>query len=189
MTNDYPFHRDYVRALKFGNVPALKKLIQGALRAKPQERCFVEDDLTPFEELVTAVWRTFECCHTEHGLLFLKAGLPPNLLLPDVEGLSKIYFTPLEVAVFGSAEFELPDRARLVEALLAAGADPQRRMWPHMGRLGTIADHVMAIDVAQVFRRWGVPDKAFVELHARLRFGRTVRYPESAHFARATVDT
>jgi len=177
MTNDYPFHRDYVRALKSGNVPALKELIQGALRAKPQERCFVEDDLTPFEELVTAVWRTFECCHTEHGRLFLKAGLPPNLLLPDVEGLSKIYFTPLEVAVFGSAEFDLPGRARLVEALLAAGADPKRRMWPHMRRLGTIAGHVTAMDVAQVFRRWGVSDKAFVKLHARMRLSNGLALP------------
>lgn len=169
MKNQYPFHIDYARALTSGNVSALRKLIHGALRAKPQERCFVADDLTPFEELVTAVWRTFEGCHIKHGLLFLKAGLPPNLLLPDVEGLSKIYFTPLEAAVFGSAEFDLPGRTRLVEALLAAGADPKRRMWPHMGRLGTIAGHVTAMDVARVFRRWGVSDKAFVKLHARLR--------------------
>lgn len=61
MQNDYPFHIYYTRALTSGDVPAVRKLIRRALRAKPQEIFFTGDEtgepLTPFEELATVVWR------------------------------------------------------------------------------------------------------------------------------------
>ena len=80
VTNNYPFHTAYVRALTSGNIPALRKLIRRALRAKPQKEFFTGDKtgkpMTHFEELATAVWRTFEAGHVEHGRLFLAAGLP-----------------------------------------------------------------------------------------------------------------
>src|SRR6187551_2206404 len=98
MKNDYPFHIAYTRALTSGNIPALRKLIRRALRAKPQREFFTGDvtgkPLTHFEELATAVWRTFEEGHVAHGRLLLDAGLQVDILLPDVEGItSEVFWT------------------------------------------------------------------------------------------------
>lgn len=171
MTNDYPFHRHYVRALTTGNIPALRKLIRRALRAKPQKKYFTTDGtrkpLTPFEELVTSVWRTIESVHIEHCRLFLKAGLSPNLLMPDVEGMNHgIYFTPLELAVFGNEDIDQARQAEMVEMLIAAGGDYRREIYPGYGLLGnphleTITGWVRSVDVARVFMTRGVPVKAF----------------------------
>lgn len=173
MKTQYPFHRDYARALVSGDVPALRKLIRRALRAKPQKEFFSGDKMarfpTHFEELVTAVWRTFECCHREHGRLFLEAGLPPNLPLPDVEGLCEPSFTPLEVTVFAGGDEDPVDQAGLVEMLLEAGADHARQIWPGMGPSAVITGYVRTVELARVLHRHGVPKAAFVLLPPHLR--------------------
>lgn len=172
MKNTYPFHCDYVRALTTGNIPALRKLIRRALRAKPQKEFFTGDKtgkpLTHFEELVTSVWRTFEVGQVEHGRLFLAAGLPVDILMPDVDGVTfDIYWTPLVITLFlggGDAGGKL----RLTQMLLAAGADPQRKMWGIDVPEHSTASYVRTLGAARAFWEFGVPPRG-------IRFAATAR--------------
>lgn len=168
MTNDYPFHLVYRRALTSGNTGALRKLILRALRAKPQKKFFTGDGttkgLTRLEELATAVWRTFESGHVEHGRLFLDAGLPVDILLPDVEGMTPgIFWTPLDLAL-SPGDGDQGRRLQLIQILLAAGANPLRQIWgPEFPRT-TTASHVRTLGVARAFWEYGAPAEAFVSL-------------------------
>lgn len=173
MTNDYDFHPDYVRALTSGNAAALRKLIRRALRAKPQREFFTGDGttkgLTHFEELATAVWRTFEAGHVEHGRLFLDAGLPVDIPLPDVEGVTfDIYWTPLIITLFLDAG-DTGGKLRLTQMLLAAGADPQRKMSGVDVHEHSTASYVRTLGAARAFWEFGVPAEAFIRLHPHLR--------------------
>lgn len=183
MTSDYDFHPDYVRALTSGNTTALRKLIRRALRAKPQKEFFTGDGtrkgLTRFEELVTAVWRTFEAGHVEHGRLFLDAGLPVDILLPDVDGVTfDISWTPLVITLFlGGGDSR--GKVRLTQMLLAAGADPKRTMSGVDVPEHSTASYVRTIEAARAFWEYGVQPEEFVRLdpHLRARLWLTGRSP------------
>lgn len=173
MKNDYPFHIEYTRALTSGNVSALRKLIRRALRAKPQEIFFTGDEtgepLTPFEELATAVWRTFEEGHVEHGRLFLKAGLPVDILLPDVEGItSQVFWTPLDITIM-TGDDSGGGKLKLTQMLLAAGANPRRKIWRDGLSEQSTPFYVRTLGAARAFWEYGAPAEAFVCLHPRLR--------------------
>lgn len=173
MKNTYPFHRDYVRALTSGNIPALRKLIRRALGAKPQKEFFTGDKnrgpLTHYEELITAVWRTFEVGHVEHGRLFLAAGLPVDLLMRDVDGIApRVPWTPLDVTTM-PLDGDESGKLQLAKMLLAAGADPKRDIWNDGGPVTTPASYVRTLEMARVFWEFGVPAEAFVSLHPHLR--------------------
>lgn len=168
MTNDYLFHIDYARALTSGDIPALRKLIRRALRAKLQKEFFTADKkgkpLTPFEELATAVWRTSDAGHVQHGRLFLKAGLPVDILLPDVDGAtSGIMWTPLDVAL-SPGDGDQGPRLQVIQMLLAAGANPRRQIWGPEYPKTITASHVRTLGVARAFWEFGVPAEAFVSL-------------------------
>jgi hypothetical protein len=50
-------------------------------------------------------------------------------MLPDVEGLTPgMFFTPLEVTGFGREDHDRGGQSKLIEMLLAAGANPRRRI-------------------------------------------------------------
>lgn len=173
MKNDYPFHIDYARALTSGDIPALRKLIRRALRAKPQKEFFTGDKnrgaLTPYEELITAVWRTFEAGHVEHGRLFLAAGLPVDILMRDVDGVApRVPWTPLDVTIM-PLDGDDKGKLQLLRMLLAAGANPKRDIWDDGGPLTTVASYVQSLEAAQIFREYGVPAEAFVSLPPHLR--------------------
>jgi hypothetical protein len=173
MKNDYPFHIDYARALTSGDIPALRKLIRRALSAKPQKEFFIGDKtgrpLTHYEELATAVWRTFEAGQVEHGLRFLAAGLPVDILLPDVDGITMdILWTPLDVTLFPS-DGDQGGKLQLTRMLLAAGANPQRQVWgPAMPEHST-PSYVRTLGAARAFWEFGVSPEAFVSLNPHLR--------------------
>lgn len=173
MANDYSFHRDYVLALTTGNIPALRKLIRRALRAKPQKEFFTGDGtrkgLTRFEELATAVWRTFEAGRVEHGRLFLAAGLPVDIQLPDVDGISwDTLWTPLDVTLFAS-DGEEGGKLQLTKMLLAAGANPQRQFCRLDGQECQTPALVRTIAAARALWEFGVPPEDFVGLPPLLR--------------------
>ena len=172
VTNNYPFHTAYVRALTSGNIPALRKLIRRALRAKPQKEFFTGDKtgkpMTHFEELATAVWRTFEAGHVEHGRLFLAAGLPVDTLLPDVDGITMdILWTPLDVTLF-PGDGDRGGKLQLTKMLLAAGANPQRQIWGPALPEHSTPSYVRTLGAARAFWEYGVPAEAFISLHPHL---------------------
>lgn len=173
MNSTYPFHRDYVRALTTGDIPALRKLIRRVLRARPQTEFFTGDKtgkpLTHFEELATAVWRTFESGHVEHGRLFLNAGLPVDILLPHVDGITfGALWTPLDVTLSPVKGHER-GCLQLTQMLLAAGANPRRNIWGEDCALSKTPAYVRSLPVARAFWEYGVPPAAFVQLPAHLR--------------------
>ena len=173
MKNDYPFHIEYAHALRSKNVRALRKLIRRALRAKPQQEFFIGDKtgkpLKPFEELATAVWRTFEAGQVEHGRLFLDAGLPVDILLPDVEGItSEVFWTPLDITIM-TGDDAGGGKLKLTQMLLAAGANPKRQIWGDGLSEQSTPFYVRTLGAARVFWEYGVPAEAFVCLHPRLR--------------------
>ena len=173
MHTTYPFHRDYVRELKTGNLPALRKLIRRALRAKPQKEFFTGDKtgepLTRFEALATAVWRTFESGQVEHGRLFLAAGLPVDILLPHVDGITfGVFWTPLDVTL-SPVEGEESGCLELTRMLLAAGANPRREIWGGGSLISQTPAYVRTLPVARAFWEYGVPPEAFVRLASHLR--------------------
>lgn len=173
MTNLYPFHRDYVRALTTGNIHAIRKLIRRALRAKPQQEFFTGDGtrmgLTRFEELATAVWRTFEAGHVEHGRLFLVAGLPVDILMPDVDGISwDTLWTPLDVTLF-AGDGDEGGKLQLTKMLLAAGANTQRQFCSLDGQEYQTPALVRTIAAARALWEFGVPPEDFVLLPEHLR--------------------
>jgi hypothetical protein len=95
-----------------------------------------------------------------------------DILLPDVEGLTQdVLFTLLKVTVFGSADNDRGGQAKLIELLLAAGANPKRQIWPGRDPKSVITEYVRTVDVARVFRAHGVPASAFRTLprHPRAR--------------------
>ena len=173
MKNVYPFHSEYARAITSGNVSALQKLINRALRAKPQKEFFTGDKtgkpLTHFENLVTAVWRTFDSGHIDHVRLFLAAGLPADILLPGIDGASEeVMWTPLDVALTpGDGDQE--EQFLVIQALLAAGANPQRKIWGPDYPKTITASQVRTLGAARLFWEFGVPVEAFVSLHPHLR--------------------
>jgi hypothetical protein len=173
MKNDYPFHINYTRALTSGNVSALRKLIRHALNAKPQKIFFTGDEtgepLTRFEELTTAVWRTFEGGQVAHGSLFLNAGLPVDILLPDVEGITtQVFWTPLDITIMMCDDAN-GGQLKLTQMLLAAGANPKRQIWNDGLSDQSTPFYVRTLAVARAFWEYGVPAEAFVCLPPHLR--------------------
>ncbi len=172
MKNNYPFHIEYTRALTSENVSALRKLIGRALRAKPQKEFFTGDKtgkpLTHYEELATAVWRTFEAGHVEHGRLFLDAGLPVDILMPDVDGISwDTLWTPLDVTLF-AGDGDEGGKLQLTKMLLAAGADTQRQFCSLDGQEYQTPALVRTIAAARALWEFGVPPEDFVLLPPHL---------------------
>ncbi len=168
MKNIYPFHIDYARALTSGDIPALRKLIRRALRAKPQMEFFTGDGtrkgLTRFEELATAVWRTFDAGHFEHARLFLAAGLPVDILMPDVDGISwDTLWTPLDVTLF-AGDGDEGGKLQLTKMLLAVGANTQRQFCSLDGQEYQTPALVRTIAAARALWEYGVPTQAFVKL-------------------------
>src|SRR5688572_26720191 len=94
MTNNNPFHHDYVRALNSGNVEALKKLIRRALGV-PKDYTRVSSANTRSRSRLLGIWRA----RRGPRFLAIARSRPPltrfgvALSMPTSPGLRRFYVT------------------------------------------------------------------------------------------------